>query len=393
MLSRLRTMVSMQGNGTLRLGQLFGIRVGVSRTWFLVLFVSIYVLNGWFRPILPNETQAFIAAAVGALLFFTTVVAHEMGHALVARRLGMTVDGIDLWALGGFTRTRGEPGTPGAELVLAAAGPLVNALVIALCVCVGLAFGTVTHFVDVALSENGLHAGIVLVLLSWLALINAVLLVFNLLPALPLDGGRIARAIAWKLTGDALAATRACARLGQLLGGVLVIGGVVLFARTNDGSGLWFVLIGLFIAHAARQAWLAARVGERVRAVTVGEIMDRQPLTVPSETALIDAKERFFTSPEVQWLAVTDADGHYRGLLLAQRLEHELREGRPALTAGEVSVDSPPWRIDASASLETALRSDGLRRLGAIIAVDADGTLRGIVTLPGIARAMHPSAL
>src|SRR5579862_8282253 len=150
MLSRLRTMVSMQGNGTLRLGQLFGIRVGVSRTWFLVLFVSIYVLNGWFRPILPNETQAFIAAAVGALLFFTTVVAHEMGHALVARRLWMTVDGIDLWALGGFTRTQGEPGSPGAELVLAAAGPLVNVLVIAICMGAGLAFGSVGHFVDVA---------------------------------------------------------------------------------------------------------------------------------------------------------------------------------------------------------------------------------------------------
>ena len=127
--------------------------------------------------------------------------------------------------------------------------------------------------------------------------------------------------------------------------------------------------------------------------MTVGEIMDRQPVTVPSETTLIDAKERFFAAPEVRGCAVTDADGHYRGLLLAQRLEHELREGRPALTAGEVSVDSPPWRIDASASLETALRSDGLRRLGAIIAVDADGILRGIVTLPGIARAMHPSAL
>lgn len=393
MLSRLRTMVSMQGTGTLRLGQLFGIRVGVSRTWFLVLFVSIYVLDGWFRPILPSATQAFIAAAVGALLFFATVVAHEMGHALAARRLGMAVDGIDLWALGGFTRTRGEPGSPSAEFLLAAAGPLVNVLVIAICICVGLAFGSVTHFVDVALSEDGLHAGIVLVLLSWLALINTVLLVFNLLPALPLDGGRIARAIAWKLTGDALAAMRVCARLGQLLGGALMVGGVVLFARTNDISGLWFSLIGLFITQAARQALLAARVGERVREVTVGDIMDRQPLTVPSETTLIDAKERFFATPEVQWLIVTDEDGRYRGLLLAQRLEHELREGRPALTAGEVSVDSPPWRIDASASLETALRSDGLRRLGAIIAVDADGTLRGIVTLPSIARAMHPSAL
>ena len=193
---------------------------------------------------------------MGALLFFTTVVAHEMGHALVARRLGMTVDGIDLWALGGFTRTRGEPGTPGAELVLAAAGPLVNALVIALCVCAG---PRVRHLSPTSstwrCSENGLHAGIVLVLLSWLALINAVLLVFNLLPALPLDGGRIARAIAWKLTGDALA-RRAPARAWVSCSAACWWSAASCSSRArNDGSGLWFVLIGLFITHAARQAW------------------------------------------------------------------------------------------------------------------------------------------
>jgi predicted transcriptional regulator len=122
--------------------------------------------------------------------------------------------------------------------------------------------------------------------------------------------------------------------------------------------------------------------------------MDPSPLTVPSQTQLLEAKERYFSGDVgVPWLAVTDDDGRYRGLLLAARVEDELRDGRPALTAGEVSIDSPPWRIDSSATLETALRSDGLRRLGAIVAVDGDGILRGIVTLPLIHRAMHPSAL
>jgi Zn-dependent protease len=383
----------MQVGGTVRLGQLFGIRIGVSRTWFLVLFVVIYVLDNYFSGILSSGTQAFIAAAIGALLFFATVVAHELGHALVARHQGMEVDGIDLWALGGFTRTRGEALTPGAELRLAAAGPFVNTLVIAVCVAVGLAFGSFNHFLDVALLESGLRVSVALVLLSWLALINAVLLVFNLLPALPLDGGRIARAIVWQLTGDSHRATRACARLGQLLGGLLVAGGVILIVRSSVGYGLWCCLIGLFITQAARQAWLAAHVGERIRAVTVEDVMDPSPLTVPSQTQLLEAKERYFGEAGVPWLAVTDDDGRYRGLLLAARVEDELRDGRPALTAGDVSIDSPPWRIDASATLETALRSDGLRRIGAIVAVDADGILRGIVTLPLIHRAMHPSAL
>src|SRR5579859_4595350 len=108
----------MRSRDTLRLGQLFGIRIGVSRSWFLVLFVVIYVLNGYFGSILSGGTEAFGVAVAAALLFFATVVAHELGHALVARRQGMQIDGIDLWALGGFTRTRGETLSPRAELAL-----------------------------------------------------------------------------------------------------------------------------------------------------------------------------------------------------------------------------------------------------------------------------------
>jgi len=378
---------------TLRLGHLFGIRIGVSRTWFLVLFVVIYVLNGYFGDILADGTEAFGVAVGAALLFFATVVAHELGHALVARHQGMEIDGIDLWALGGFTRTRGETTTPGAELRLAAAGPAVNALVVAGCVGAGLAFGSFRHFLDVALLESGVRAGAALVLLSWLALINAVLLVFNLLPALPLDGGRIARAIVWALTGDANRATRACARAGQVLGAAMIAGGILLAARSQPGYGVWFAVIGLFLFQAARQALTAAAVGARIRAVTVGEIMDREPLTVPSGTTMLEAREQYFRAGGRPWLPVADDDGRFRGVLLAAGVEEQLRDGRPALTAAEIADDSPPWRIDASATLETALRSDGLRRLGAVVAVDGDGMLRGVVTLPGIRRAMHPSAL
>jgi len=381
-----------RGSDTIRLGQLFGIRVGVSRWWFVVLFFVIYALNGYFGQILPDSTQAFVVAVAGALLFFGTVVAHELGHALVARHQGLAIEGVDLWALGGFTRTRGETLTPGAEFRMAAAGPAVNVLVIALCVALGLAFGSFSHFLDVALLESGLHVGAPLVLLAWLALINFVLLVFNLLPAFPLDGGRMARAVVWRITGDPNRATRACARIGQAFGIVVIAGGLALVLERYTTSGLWFVLIGLFLAQSAHQALAQATVGSLIRDVTVADIMDREPLTVPSETTLLDADARYFQATVTPWLIVADGDRLYRGLLLRERVEHELREGRPALTAGEVSVDSPPWRIDASASLETALRSDGLRRLGAIVAVDSDGRLAGLLTLPSIRRAMNPSA-
>jgi Zn-dependent protease len=116
----------MRGSDSIRLGQLFGIRIGVSRWWFLVLFFVIYALNGYFSEILSSGTEAFAVAAIGALLFFATVVAHELGHALVARHQGMAIEGIDLWALGGFTRTRGEAASPGAEFRLAASGASVT---------------------------------------------------------------------------------------------------------------------------------------------------------------------------------------------------------------------------------------------------------------------------
>ncbi len=381
----------MRGSDTIRLGHIFGIRVGVSRWWFLVLFFVIYALNGYFDQILPNSTQSFFVAVAAALLFFATVVAHELGHALVARRQGMVIEGVDLWALGGFTRTRGAPATPRAELAMAAAGPAVNALVIAVCVLAGLAFGSFTHFLDVALLESGLRAGAPLVLLSWLALINFVLLAFNLMPAFPLDGGRIARAIVWQLTGDPNRATRACARLGQAFGVVVIAGGVALAFGGYTVSGLWFVLIGLFVTQSARQALAQASVGARIRDVHVADVMDRHPVTVRSGESVLDAETRL-AQAAAPWLIVADDDGRYRGLLLRERVEHELHQGRPALTAGEVAVDSPPWRIDVSATLEAALASDGLRRLGAVIAVDADGNLCGVLTLPAVRAAMNPSA-
>src|SRR5580692_6142108 len=131
----------MRASDSLRLGQLFGIRIGVSRWWFLVLFFVIYALDRYFAGILSNGTESFAIAVAGALLFFATVVGHELGHALVARRQGMVIEGVDLWALGGFTRTRGETESPGAEFRLAAAGPLVNAIVVVVCALAGLGFG------------------------------------------------------------------------------------------------------------------------------------------------------------------------------------------------------------------------------------------------------------
>jgi len=376
----------------IQLARVFGIRIGVDWTWFIVLFVVIFVLRGYFAQVLPSSSQAFAIAVLSTLAFFASLVAHELGHAVVARRLGLQIDGVDLWLFGGFTRTRGEISTPGGELALAAAGPAVTALVTLASIGCGLAFGSFTRLANVAVFDSNVHVTAPLALFAWLATINLFLLVFNLLPAFPLDGGRIAQAIAWRVTGDRNRATRACARIGQAFGWLLIVVAVFAAARGLLLDGVWLALIGFYLEQTARRAVLQSRIADRLRDVRVADIMDTHPPTVPAATKLLDVEESFFLRHRWPWFAVVDERGHYVGLLLHERVTHELESGRPALTAADISDDAAPWRIDASATLETLLSSEGLRALGAVVAVDADGVLKGVVTLQAIRSALGAPA-
>jgi len=374
-----------QRRDNVQLARVFGIRVGIEWSWFIVLFVVIFVLRDYFAQILPSGSQAFTVAVLSTLLFFLSLLAHELGHALVARRLGLQVDGIDLWLLGGFTRTRGEIDSPLGEASLAAAGPAVTAVITLVCVLAGLLFTSLRRLVDVALFNTNLHVSAPVALLSWLALINCFLLVFNLLPAFPLDGGRIAEALVWH-------AARATARTGQAFGLLVMAAGVFVAARSEWLDGVWLVLIGLFLEQSARRAVVQSRLADRLRDVKVTDIMDAHPLTIPGRTPLLDVEEDFFARHRWPWFAVVDETGHYLGLLRRERVTQELAGGRPALTAAEVSDDAAPWRIDTSASLESLLGSEGLRLLGAVVAVDSDGVLQGVVTLQAIRTALGAPA-
>src|ERR1700682_109997 len=210
-----------------QLARIFGIRIGVGISWFFVLFVFIFAVTGPFHDMLGgSRTTAYLVAVASVLSFFASLIMHELGHALVARRNGLPVAGIDLWALGGMTR-RGEPTSPGMESRVAAAGPLVTLAVIAVCTIVGLLATSSSHFFKAALATGGVRATPALVWLSWVATINALVLVFNLVPAFPLDGGRIAHAAIWWRTGDRNRATHATGRAGQAFALVLGVFGLL----------------------------------------------------------------------------------------------------------------------------------------------------------------------
>jgi len=371
--------------------RIFGIRVSVGISWFLVLFLYIF----WFTPAFHaalggSQTTAYLVTVASVLSFFVSIVLHELGHAFVARRNGLEVLGIELWMLGGLTRTSGDVNTPGPEFRVAAAGPAVTLLVIVVSLATGLLLASPHDLVNVPTS-NG-HASAVLVWLTWLATLNLLVLVVNLVPAVPLDGGQIAHSIVWKLTGDRNRATQLTGRLGQ--GAALLVGaGGLLLLVNGDSIGIWLLLMAWFVYQGAGSIVVQGSLGRRMATVLVSDIMDREPVTMTPATTMLDARDQYFDRYHWPWFAVVDEGRHFLGVVTLPRVQSEISAGRPALEVGEALDDGgQQLRVNEDQPLETLLRSDALRRLGGVVAVDADGVLRGVVTPAAVRQAMMAAA-
>ena len=363
--------------------EIAGIRVGVDASWFFVLFLVIYVLSVQFKDILSaSDGVAYLTAVASALLFFGSIVLHELGHAFVSRRQGVEVTRIDLWFFGGLATRSRDSQTPGEELKVAAAGPIVTFLIAALCLGLGWAIVGASRFWHSATLSGNNSVAPALLLLSWLGTINAILLVFNLLPALPLDGGRIARALIWARTGDKVRATRAAARLGQILGWIIGAAGVLL-AGTGDLQGLWLIAMAFFFGQAARGAVAQSIWGERMEGVRVADIMDPEPVSVPDELSLDRALDEYFLRYRWSSFPVVDHLGRFVGLIDEEQVRHG-----GSLTVGAVVSRADDRSIGAEEPIEALLASEALRRFGSVVAVDRDGTLRGVVTIEQVRRAL-----
>jgi Zn-dependent protease len=376
----------------LQLARVFGIRIGVSYSWFLVLFFLIYWLaHYYFREVLGGSTSTdYTVAVAGALGYFASLVLHELGHALMARRLGIPIAGIDLWFFGGLSQMRREPQSPGEEFKIAAAGPAVTLALCGICVAAVTLLASSGSFTDVALPREGFVTTPALALLGWLGFINAALLLFNVIPAFPLDGGRIARAAIWWSTGDRNRATQFTGRSGQAFAVLLGLFGVWAFASSGSSLGLLTLVLAFFLYQAAGAAVLQGTLGKRIESITVADIMDREPVIIPADVTLLDAQEQFFLRYRWPWFAVVDPARHFLGVVRQQRVESEIAAGRPALAVVDVLEEDMPVRIGEEAPLESLLGSEGLGRLGAMVAVDSDGVLRGVVTLAQVRKALRP---
>src|SRR4051794_16909197 len=231
--------------------RLFGFRVGVHPSWFLVLFFWIIVLKDSMESAIISGGQGFAAAVLSAFLFFGSIVAHELGHALVARREGIGVGGIDLFFFGGFMRANRDSDTPGEEFRVAAAGPAVT---LALAIGLGaLSFALLGDGFGDAATLRYASGTLLEVGIAFTAITNAFVFALNILPPSPLDGGRILRSIVWKASGDRHKATRFSAYLGQAFAALMMLYGVYRMVQGKDlQDRLWGLILGWMLRGGAR---------------------------------------------------------------------------------------------------------------------------------------------
>jgi Zn-dependent protease len=388
-------MKRMTGSRSLPLIRLFGIRVGVNYSWFLVLFLVIFVLwDSLSETLDASETTVYVVAVVAAASFFASILLHELGHALAARREGIAVEGIDLFLFGGVMKMSRETDSAGAEFRVAVAGPLVTLAIMALASVAAILLAGVDSFWEAARLSAAADASPVEVVVSLLVSMNLVLLLFNLVPAFPLDGGRILRAAAWKASGDRHRATRFSARIGIAFGWSLVGLALLLFVTLGSEAAfdaIWFAALGWLLASAARATLAQTAFTEQLAGITVADVMDAEPVTIPAGLRVERAYEDFFLRYQGwEWFAVVEDDGRYVGLAHRRAVEHAALDEGGAMPVREVATPgAAEGQVPADAPLEALLSSEPLRRLGALMAVDADGRLRGVVTFEQVTRALR----
>ena len=352
-------------NDSIRLGRIAGVKVGLH--WSLLLIGGLLaagLAGGRFPADAPGYSGAayVLAAGATALVFLGCVLAHELSHAVVARRTGIGVDGITLWLLGGVTRLTSEATTPKAELEVSGAGPLASFVLGVVMVGVGIV----------------LHAGalspLLVAALTWLGVIKIVLAVLNILPGAPLDGGRLLHAFVWSRHGDRRRATRTASRAGEFLGAILIAFGLLEFAfGTAVGGGLWISFVGWFLRTGARAEEAHAEAHDALEDSTVADVMTRNPRVAPAGATVgefVDGTPRMGLA---EVFPVEDRDGRLLGVVSGRQLRLARRAGRNETRVGDIV--QPLYRVPtfgpdqpATALLErTEPDADGLA-----LVLDAD---------------------
>jgi Zn-dependent protease/CBS domain-containing protein len=361
---------------TIRLGSIFGIEIGANWSLLFVFALIAWTLATGVLPAdVPHQVASayWLAGAVGAIVFYGCLLAHELSHALVARRSGVKVAGITLWLFGGVSRLEGEPKSAGAEALIAGVGPLTSFAIAA--IALGLSFATTT-------------SALVSDLFSWLAFVNAALGVFNLVPAFPLDGGRLLSSIFWWRQGSRRQGVHSAVRIGRLIAYLMIGLGALQLFTGNVIQGIWVAFIGWFLLSAGSSEEAGSNVKAALKSIPVSEAMTSPVVTIPDWITIDQFLESVAPSHHFTTYPVHDPSGKLTGVVRlsdlvkvggAQRSDHRLSSvARPI---SEVPTTRPDE--DLSALIErtgTALENRVL--------VFDKGDLVGILSPVDIARVL-----
>ncbi len=360
--------------GSWRLGRIAGIEIRIDTSWVVIALLVTYSLYLQFSDAFEGmgRPAAVLMAAAFALLFFGSVLTHELAHAVTAKRRGIPVRGITLFLFGGATHAKVESKGPGEEFVIAGVGPLTSLVLGGVFLLLG--------FAGRELLGRPLSGG-----LRYLGFVNLILAVFNMLPGFPLDGGRVLRAIVWRATGSLSRATRVASVAGQVVGYMIVAGGVFFLTQGIVVSAIWLAAIGWFLAQAARGSYEELHVRRMLESVEAEDLMSPELVSIPAELPLRTAVDDFFMRYDHGAFPVEE-DGRTVGLLTLHGVKRVPQAEWAARTAGDIMEPlGEQCSVEASARMDEVLskiQEAGSRRC----LVVRDGHVVGIITPSDIAR-------
>lgn len=356
--------------GDIRIGSILGFEIRIDYSWFVIFFLFLWTFTAAIFP--TNYPGLSVGTYIGmgvasTFLFFASLLAHELSHSLVARARGIPVDGITLFIFGGVARTRMEAETPGDEFAIAIVGPVTS-------VVIGALLWLLSWF--------GTRAGWPLAVVGaaqYLGFLNIVLAVFNMVPGFPLDGGRVFRSIAWKITGDAKRAMRYAATAGKWFGYLLIALGLFQVVQGFLVGGLWLGFIGWFLRNAAIASYQQFALREVLKDVQAHDAMTPDPETVPPELTIQQAVDEHFMRRRYNAFPVA-SNGHLFGLITLEQVRKLPREEWPTRTVDQVMTPADDDVVSRSdESMSTVLEKMERSGTGRVL-VTRDGHLEGIIT-------------
>lgn len=364
-------------DASIGIGSIRGIRLGIHYSWFIVLIVFSYLLSegqfpnqfeGWTR------TQYWVVGVATVILLFASVLVHELAHSVVAQTRGIEVVGITLFIFGGVAQLSEDSDEPGEEFAIAIAGPLAS---------LGLAglFGGLWYLLRDSNEQLG-------ALLGYLAVVNTILAVFNLIPGFPLDGGRVLRAILWKITGNVRRATRIVSVIGTLVGTLFFLLGIISALSGNLINGLWYIALGWFMQNAAQGGYRDVELRELLSGHVVSEVMDAAPVVVRSGLSVSELVDDWFLARNLRGAPVVTNDW-FEGIVTISDVRTIPREQWDQTVVR--AIMTPRERVYSVAptdSVETALRLLSEHDVDQLPVLD-DGQLVGLLRRSSLVRFVH----